>query len=222
MSQVPTVDHILEAPGVARIGTITPPVQTLAESHAIEAPTATGLDTRKLGIWAFIGSEVMFFATLIATYLVYAGRVTSGPTAKEVLDIPLTAINTFVLLTSSLTMVLALAAIRRGSVRRMRIFLSLTVFMGDIFLLGQFYEFNRLFHEGINLGTNLFSASFFTLTGFHGTHVFVGVLWILLVIFRSFGNYFSAKNYMAVEMVGLYWHFVDLVWVVIFTLVYLI
>ncbi|HEX9077090.1 MAG TPA: heme-copper oxidase subunit III [Anaerolineae bacterium] len=181
-----------------------------------------GVDNRKLGIWTFLGSEVMFFSGLIVVYLVMRGRSTVGPLPHEVLDIPLTAVNTFVLLCSSLTMVTALSAIQRGNAQRMRLWLIATAVLGLLFLSGQAFEFNKLFNEGLSLSTNLFGATFFTLTGFHGTHVFIGVLWIGFVLARAFRGGITADNHLAVELVGLYWHFVDIVWIIIFTLVYLL
>lgn len=192
-------------------------------SHiAVEPAPSMGVDNRKLGIWTFLGSEVMFFSGLIVTYLVMRGRSTSGPLPNEVLDVPLTAVNTFVLLCSSMTMVTALAAIQRGDSRGMRRWLIATAVLGLVFLSGQAFEFNKLFGEGLSLGTNLFGATFFTLTGFHGMHVFVGVLWIGFVLTRAFRGGITQDNHLAVELVGLYWHFVDIVWIIIFTLVYLL
>lgn len=181
-----------------------------------------GVDNRKLGIWTFLGSEVMFFSGLIVVYLVMRGRSVAGPLPHEVLDIPLTAVNTFVLLCSSLTMVTALAAIQRGNARGMRLWLIVTAVLGLLFLSGQAFEFNKLFGEGLSLSTNLFGATFFTLTGFHGTHVLVGVIWIVFVLVRAFRGGITQDNHLAVELVGLYWHFVDIVWIIIFTLVYLL
>ncbi len=183
---------------------------------------ALGVDNRKLGIWTFLGSEVMFFSGLIVVYLVMRGRSTAGPLPHEVLDIPLTAVNTFVLLCSSLTMVTALSAIQKGNASRMRLWLIVTAVLGLVFLSGQAFEFNKLFNEGLSLDTNLFGATFFTLTGFHGTHVFIGVLWICFVLARAFRGGITQSNHLAVELVGLYWHFVDIVWIIIFTLVYLL
>ena len=181
-----------------------------------------GVDNRKLGVWTFLGSEVMFFSALIVTYLVMRGRSTVGPLPHETLDVPLTAVNTFVLLVSSLTMVTALAAIQKGNARRMRLWLIATMVLGLVFLGGQAYEFNKLFNEGLSLSTNLFGATFFTLTGFHGTHVLVGVIWIGFVVARAFKGGVTQTNHLAVELAGLYWHFVDIVWIIIFTLVYLL
>ncbi len=184
--------------------------------------TALGVDNRKLAIWALLGSEAVFFSSLIVTYLVMRGRSVSGPTPREALNVPLTAVNTFVLICSSLTMVTALAAIQRGDTRGLRRWLITTALLGLAFLSGQATEFTLLSREGLSLSSNLFGATFFTLTGFHGAHVFAGVIWISFVLARAFRGGVTQENHMAVELVGLYWHFVDLVWIIIFTVVYLI
>ncbi len=184
--------------------------------------SALGVDNRKLGIWALLGSEVMFFTSLIITYIVMRGRSTTGPQPHEVLDVPLTAVNTFILICSSLTMVTALASIQRGDVRGVKRWLSATALLGVLFLSGQAYEFSRLYSEGLTLSSNVGGAAFFTLTGFHGMHVLGGVIWIGFVLARAWRGGVTQQNHLAVELVGLYWHFVDLVWIIIFTVVYLI
>jgi len=191
-----------------------------APAHAMH--TTTGLDHRKLLMWLFLGSDCMFFGSLIGTYMAYRGRHISGPTPTEVFDIPYTSVSAFVLLMSSLTMVLALAAIQRGDARRLRIWLITTALLGAVFLAGQFYEFSWFVHEGLTLRTNLFGSSFFVLTGFHGTHVAVGVLWLLYLTVGSVYQRLNAEQALYVEIAGLYWHFVDIVWIIIFTLVYLL
>jgi heme/copper-type cytochrome/quinol oxidase subunit 3 len=145
-----------------------------------------------------------------------------GPFPADVFDIPYTSVSSFVLLASSLTMVLALSAIQRGDVGRTRVWLLATALLGMTFLGGQVYEFTSFAHEGLYLSRNMFSSSFFLLTGFHGTHVAVGVLMLLTLFALSFGGRITQRNAMTVELVGLYWHFVDIVWIVIFTVVYLI
>ncbi len=189
-------------------------------AHAMH--TTTGLDHRKLLMWLFLGSDCMFFGSLIGTYMAYRGRSLSGPLPSEVFDIPYTSVSAFVLLMSSLTMVLALAAIQAGDQRRLRIWLITTALLGMSFLGGQFYEFNYFVHEGLGLSTNLFGSSFFVLTGFHGTHVAIGVLWLLYLTAASRFGRLNAEQALYVEIAGLYWHFVDIVWIVIFTLVYLL
>ncbi len=125
----------------------------VAAAHAPEAshPTTTGLNSRKMVFWAFLGSECMFFGSLIATYVVYRGRDTVGPHPHEILNIPFTSVSAFVLLMSSLTMVLALAAVQRGDLRGSRIWLAATALLGMTFIAGQCYEFTEFFYEGLKL-----------------------------------------------------------------------
>jgi len=180
------------------------------------------VDNRKMGIWTLIATEVVFFASLITTYIVFRNKSVVGPYPAQALDIPLTAFNTFVLICSSLTMVTALANIQDGHVVKMRRWLIATAALGLVFLGGQATEFTMLANQGLSLSKNLFGGTFFTLTGFHGAHVLVGVIWIAFVVIRAFRGGVTQQNHIAVELVGLYWHFVDLVWIIIFTVVYLI
>ena len=191
------------------------------ESHDPEhAPSSGGIDVRKIGVWSFIGSECVFFASLISTFIVYKSRSVTGP-GPEILNIPLTSFSTFILLMSSLLMVLALAATQRGDNRWERIWLGGTVVFGLIFLCGQVYEFTSFYHEGMGLTTNLFSQSFFVLVGFHGAHVAIGVLWLSVLLVAAMTGKLGKSRALSVELAGLYWHFVDIVWIIIFTLVYL-
>ncbi len=185
-------------------------------------PTSLGVDSRKLAIWTLIGSEVMFFSALIVTYIVMHGKSIGGPQPHDVLDVPLTGANTFILICSSLTMVTALAAIQRGDGRALRRWLIATAVLGLAFLGGQAIEFTLLGQHGLSLSANLFGATFFTLTGFHGAHVLVGIIWITFLLVRTFRGGVTQDNHLAIELVGLYWHFVDIVWIIIFTIVYLI
>ena len=184
--------------------------------------TSTGLNSRKLGFWTFIGSECLFFGTLISTYMVYKGQSLAGPFTQEVLDIPLTTISTFVLLMSSLAMVLALDGVQRGSKKLSMFWLAMVVVLGAVFLGFQVYEFSHFYHLGLALDTNLFGSSFYVLTGFHGAHVTVGVIWLTTLLVMSARDKLPPSKALDVEIAGLYWHFVDVVWIVIFVLVYLI
>ena len=184
--------------------------------------TSTGLPSWKVGFWAFIGSECLFFATLISTYMVYKGRSVVGPFPEEILNIPLTSISTFVLLMSSLAMVLALDGVQRGSRKLTMLWLGMVILLGAGFLGFQVYEFNHFVHEGLTIGTNVFGSSFFVLTGFHGAHVTGGVIWMLTLWIMAARGRLTSEDALKVEIAGLYWHFVDIVWIVIFTLVYLI
>jgi heme/copper-type cytochrome/quinol oxidase subunit 3 len=206
--------------------------------------TTTGLDSRKIAIWAFIGSECMLFISLISTYLIYKGRSVVGPyphepyTApdgtvwKPILNIPVTSASTFVLLMSSLAMVLALAAVQNKELPKRttgdrilgssKLWLWMTAILGTTFLGFQAYEFTSFVHEGLTIRTNLFGSSFFTLTGFHGAHVTAGVIWLLTLLAIDYRRGLGPKDALNVDIAALYWHFVDVVWIVIFTVVYLI
>ncbi len=181
-----------------------------------------GLDHRKVAMWAFIGSECLFFGTLIATYLAYRGRSVVGPYPREILNIPVTTLSTFDLLMSSLLMVLALAAVQRGDRFQARLWLGGTALFGLVFLGFQAVEFTTFVHEGLTLQQNLFGSTFFVLTGFHGAHVTLGVVWLLSLLALHLRGRLGVGDSVKVEIAGLYWHFVDIVWIAIFTLVYLI
>ena len=216
-----------------------------AVEHHGHTPTTTGLDHRKVAIWAFIGSECMLFASLISTYLIYKGRSVVGPfphevcsppvcdtVMKPILNIPVTSASTFVLLMSSLAMVLALAAVENADQPKhtlgerilgsSKLWLFMTALLGTTFLGFQAFEFTSFVHEGLTIRTNLFGSSFFTLTGFHGAHVTAGVLWLLTLLAIDFKRGLQPKDALIVDIAALYWHFVDVVWIAIFTLVYLI
>lgn len=200
-----------------------------------EHETTTGLDSRKLAVWTFIGSECMFFASLISAYMVYKGRSVVGPFPhtpwvdpstgehfKAILNIPFTSISTFVLLMSSFAVVLALYGAQRGKRKMLIGFLSLTMLGGLIFLGGQVYEFTSFVHEGLTLQRNVFGTTFFTLTGFHGGHVTVGLIWLGTVLVTAIRGKLPPEKSLNLEIAALYWHFVDVIWIVIFTVVYLI
>ena len=184
--------------------------------------TATGVSTRKVGFWTFIGSECLFFGTLIATYMVYKGASVQGPYPAEILNIPLTTVSTFVLLMSSLAMVLALDGVNRGRKGLTLLWLGMVIVLGLGFLGFQVYEFTHFVHEGLTIPRNVFGSTFFVLTGFHGAHVTVGVIWMSALFTLALFNRLPPARALSVEIAGLYWHFVDIVWIAIFTLIYLI
>ena len=191
-----------------------------ASEPALE--TTTGIDNRKLLMWLFLASECLFFGSLIAAYLLYRDRSVAGPFPEDVLDIPFTSVSAFVLLMSSVSMVLALSAIQRGDRRGLQIWLLATALLGIIFLSGQAFEFTEFHDQGLSLDVNLFGTTFFVLTGFHGAHVSIGVLVLLSLWVMALRGRLTEANALNVELAGLYWHFVDIVWIVIFTLVYLV
>jgi len=194
-----------------------------APEEALAHPvTSTGLSNEKIAMWAFLGSECLLFGALISTYLLYRGRSVVGPFPHDVYDIPYTSVSSFVLLMSSLTMVLALAAMQRKDQRRMRVWLLTTALLGATFIGGQVYEFTVFYRAGLSLHENLFGSSFFVLTGFHGAHVTIGILMLLSLYTMSAKGRLAENRVETVELIGLYWHFVDVVWIVIFTMVYLV
>jgi len=188
--------------------------------HHLE--TSTGLDNRKLLMWLFLSSDCLFFGSLISAYLLYRDRSVVGPFPADVFDIPFTSVSAFVLLMSSVSMVLALAAIQKGDRRGLQIWLFTTAILGTLFVAGQAYEFTHFYHEGVTLHGNLFGTTFFVLTGFHGAHVTVGILILLSLFAMTLQGKITQADSLNVELAGLYWHFVDIVWIIIFTLIYLI
>ena len=201
-------------------------------AHALE--TSTGLDSRKLAIWTFIGSECMFFASLISNYLVNKGKSLVGPfphemwtdpsTHKEtegIIEIPLVTMGTALLLFSSLFVVLALYGAQKGNRKMLLGWLGATILCGMFFVGMQVYEFTHFVHKGLTLSRNLFGASFFVLTGFHGTHVTLGVIWLITMFILALRGKLTPARALNLEMAALYWHFVDVVWIVIFPVVYL-
>lgn len=182
----------------------------------------TGISNAKLGMWLFLGSECLLFGGLISTYMLYRGRVGQGPTPSQIFDIPFTSVSSFVLLMSSLTMVLAVSAAAKKDDRGTTLWLSVTALLGATFLGGQVYEFIAFKSEGLGFSTSLFSSSFYTLTGFHGVHVAVGIIMLMALVGILQRSEIPGDKAETVEMIGLYWHFVDIVWIVIFTLIYLI
>ncbi|MBM3730645.1 MAG: cytochrome oxidase subunit III [Actinobacteria bacterium] len=184
--------------------------------------TSTGLSNNKLGMWLFLGSECLLFGGLISTYMIYRGRVGEGPRPGNVFDIPFTSVSSFVLLMSSLTMVLAVAAAQKRDDRGTTLWLTVTGLLGATFVGGQVYEFTAMYNEGLGFTTSLFGSAFYTLTGFHGVHVTVGVIMLLSLVGIIKRSRVPGDKAEVVELVGLYWHFVDIVWIIIFTLVYLI
>jgi heme/copper-type cytochrome/quinol oxidase subunit 3 len=187
-----------------------------------EHATTTGLPNTKLAMWLFLASDCLLFGALITAYVLYRGASLTGPYPSDVFDIAYTSVSSFVLLASSLTMVLALNAAQSRDMGRMRLWLLATAMLGLTFVGGQVYEFTSFYREGLSLSTNLFGTTFFVLTGFHGTHVAVGILMLLSLVGMSSADKLPEDPAFPVEMVGLYWHFVDVVWIVIFTVVSLI
>ncbi len=211
-----------------------------APEMSLERPSM-GVNSRLLGMWVFLASEIMFFSGLIATFLGYRNRADTD--VHALLNVPLMTIGTFVLLSSSFTAVMALSAIQRGKLKALRNRLLMTMGLGAAFLLIELLEWAELAGHGITTGT-LYGSAFFTTTGFHGMHVIIGLVWMAFLLFRTlradaaaggdsrlarFFRRFTRQETTALdrpnpdglELFGLYWHFVDIVWIILFTVIYL-
>lgn len=214
MSTYPLPQHEAQA---AQESTVALQAQAQQQQHH----AAMGVDSKKIGMWLFIASDCMFFGALIGTYLIYAGKSVTGPYPQDLFDIPLTTVSTFILLMSSLSMALAVHGAQQGDVKKMRRWLGATILMGLTFLGFQVYEYAHFISAGLTLSTNLFGTTFYVLTGTHGVHVALGVLWLVLLFFTALRGDTKRANAVNVEIAGLYWHFVDIVWIVVFAVVYL-
>jgi heme/copper-type cytochrome/quinol oxidase subunit 3 len=216
------------------------------------AEAGVGVYTQKLGMWVFLCSEVMFFTALIGSYIILRwGSTEAWPSPPTVLNVPLTAINTFILICSSVSMVKAYAAAVHDDQKGLKLWLVATVLGGSFFVGVQVYEYIHLAHDGLvpagfrdgseffrraaeglipgaaggtiaPVDGNLFGSTFYTMTGFHGFHVTCGVVSMMWVTVKAFRGHYAGGRYQGVETIGLYWHFVDLVWIILFTIVYLI
>lgn len=199
-----------------------PNVETFKPGVEVKPYRSSTLPDVKLLMWVFLASDCMMFGAMIGSYLVYKGRSLVGPYPLDLFDIPLTTVSTFVLLMSSFLMVLSLDAIRKNKLTEYRLWTLGVVIFGTIFLGFQIFEFSHFMQSGLFQKTNLFGTSFYMLTGTHGIHVAVGVLWLIGLIIASYIRPTGPKDAVYTEIAGLYWHFVDIVWIVIFTVVYLV
>lgn len=174
-----------------------------------------------LGFWLFLGGETVLFATLFATFLALRGQTMNGPTGEELFSLPIAFAATMILLTSSLTSVLAILAMKRGNLRSMQLWFGITVLLGFAFLGLEIYEFIEYVHEGHTFTSSAFGSAFYTLVGFHGAHVAFGTIWILTLQLQAVKKGITLVTAPKFYVASLYWHFVDVVWVFIFTVVYL-
>ncbi len=208
--------------------------------------TSLNLSNMKLAMWLFLGSECLLFGALISTYLLSKARflteiLAGNPvvldsienpalvaemrevgSVEPLFDIPFTSLSSFILLMSSLAMVLAHKAISEADYKNTRIWLATTALLGSFFIAGQIAEFTAFKEEGLTFTGSLLGSAFYTLTGFHGIHVSGGIIMLMTLLVLSFKGQLNQDRAETVELVGLYWHFVDVVWVLIFTIVYLI
>jgi cytochrome c oxidase subunit 3 len=176
-----------------------------------------------LGFWLFLGGETVLFASLFATYLALKDKVpnTKMPLANDLFELPLTFVATMLLLTSSITSVYAIYHMKNFAFKKMMTWLGITVILGACFLASEVYEFTNYVHEGHTFTSSAFGSSFYALVGFHGGHVAFGLCWILTLMIRNSKRGLSLYNAPKFYVASLYWHFIDVVWVFIFTVVYL-
>ncbi len=199
-----------------------PALDAPAHHHPIyDYDSGPPVERGKFAIWLFLATEVMFFSGLIGAYIVLRSAAASWPDPQERLAVDITAFNTFLLITSSWTMVKAVFAAKKGDKNGILRWLAATILIGTGFVSIQVYEYLQLIHEGALPHVDIFWSTFYAMTGFHGTHVVVGVIWLSCVWLGAARGKYTAKNNLGVELAGLYWHFVDLVWVLLFTIVYL-
>lgn len=204
---IPAYDPALDAP---------------APHHAVyDYDSGPPVHRGKFAIWLFLATEVMFFTGLIGTYIVLRMGTAPWPDPEQRLNVPVTAFNTFLLICSSATMVKAVEQAMAGSRSGLLKWLGLTILIGAGFVSVQVYEYIELIHKGLIPSLDIFYSTFYAMTGFHGLHVTAGVVWLIIVWIAAALGKIPQRKYMTVELAGLYWHFVDLVWVILFTIVYL-
>jgi len=195
----------------------------IAAAEVVPEADELTADNARVGVWLWLASDCAFFASLIGTYLSLHGHISNGLGPKQLFDLPLTAVATFSLLASSLTMGLAVEAARGGRASVLRRWLVVTGLLGLAFVVLQAHEFITFWHKGLTFGSGVFADSFYVLTGFHGLHVFFGVTWLVgLLLWSRRLTALAPRDVVKVEVASLYWYFVDVVWVVLFTVIYLL
>ena len=192
--------------------------------YTVEIRRDTGLTNGKIGIWLFLASEVMLFGALFASYILIRTGAPSWPRGDTILNVPLATFNTLVLISSSVTMVMAWASLVMNKVNRFRGYMAVTIILACVFLVIKYFEYSSKFHHGHYPSTDNFYGIYFTLTGLHGLHILGGILvnaYFLFTVGKGFKEHpkmFTGR----VEAAGLYWHFVDLVWIFLFPALYLL
>src|SRR4029434_7930972 len=197
----------------------------MANASTLTLPAESGEwslpSRRKVGVIGIILTESALFTIFVTAYLFYIGKSTTGPYPKDVLELPILA--TIYLLSSSLTVVLAEHAFRRGNIRGFQLWWLITILLAVAFLSSTALEWRRLiFRDNLTISTNLFGTTFYSLVGLHASHVIVGLILLVLVLILSLRGYVTQTNAEHVEMLSWYWHFVDGIWVIVFTVVYII
>jgi len=190
--------------------------------HTVPKEYATEENRLKIfGFWIFIGAEVALFGTLFATYFTLVGHTATGPTGKEIFELPPVLMETFILLTSSFTIGLMVNAMRLGAKKAMLTFFGITLFLGMCFVGLEIYEFTTYVHEGAALQTSAFTSILLTLLGTHGAHVTLGLFWGLFIVMQVVKRGITPETANKSFIFSLYWHFLDVIWIFIFSFVYL-
>lgn len=206
----------------ATISTYDAAVDAPAPHHPVyDYDSGPPVDRGKFAIWLFLATEIMFFTGLIGTYIVLRLGTDTWPDPEVRLAVGITALNTFLLICSSGTMVLGVEALMKGKQQTFLMWHGLTVVIGAVFVGIQVYEYQQLISHGNLPNQDIFWSTFYAMTGFHGLHVTAGVIWLAVLFIGGLMGKIKQEQFMKVELAGLYWHFVDLVWVLLFTIVYL-
>ena len=202
--------------------TYDPAVDAPAHHHPVyDYDSGPPVERGKFAIWLFLATEVMFFSGLIGAYIVLRSASATWPAPEDRLAIDITAANTFILITSSWMMVKSLFAAQKGDKAGLLKWLGATIIGGAIFVGVQVFEYFQLIEHGWKPNTDIFCSTFYVTTGFHGFHVVIGVIWLICAWFAALRGKYTPNNILGLELAGLYWHFVDLVWVLLFTIIYL-
>ena len=200
-----------------------------AAHHELEIPynvhprPDTGLYNAKFGVWLFLASEVMLFGALFSSYILLRSSAANWPRGWTFLNVPMATLNTFILIASSVTVIMAWSYLRLGDLKKGRIFIALTLLCACGFLVVKGFEYTHEFMEGRSPATNNFMAIYFTMTGLHGLHVIGGMIVFFYFLFRGHKMWHTERERYTnrIEIIGLYWHFVDLVWIFLFPSLYL-
>ena len=192
--------------------------------YTVHARPDTGLTNGKIGIWLFLASEVMLFGALFATYIILRVGAPVWPRGHDILNVPMATFNTIVLISSSVTMVMAWASLMRKQFGRFRLFMGTTVLLGGVFLVVKYFEYSHHLHEGEGPWHNTYYAIYFTITGLHGLHIIGGIIVNSYLLGPGAAMWRTQKERFTnrIEIAGLYWHFVDLVWIFLFPVLYLL
>lgn len=204
------------------IAAFDPAIDAPAHHHPVyDYDSGPPVERGKFAIWLFLATEIMFFSGLIGAYIVLRTAAADWPNPQERLAVDLTALNTFILITSSWFMVKSLFAAEKGDKGGLLKWLGATILGGTLFVSVQVYEYIELYNHGASPAGDIFWSTFYVTTGFHGLHVIIGVIWLICAWVAALRGKYTPQNYLGLELAGLYWHFVDLVWVLLFTIIYL-